>query len=58
MPRTEVTISATEVPQFERLVRFLEDVAGYAELETDLELRQLVEDCRSDLLEHKRGPDP
>ena len=49
----ELKISVTELPQFERLVRFASEVEGYAREESDpwarASLQQLVDDLRDDL---------
>jgi muramoyltetrapeptide carboxypeptidase LdcA involved in peptidoglycan recycling len=50
MHTSHVKISLTEMPHFRRLVMFLEDVESHAAEHCDLELKQLVEDTRSDLL--------
>lgn len=57
MPQSHVTISMTEIPHFARLVRFLTDVDDYAHREVDLELKDLVEDCRAELLERHGDAD-
>jgi hypothetical protein len=46
----ELTLSVTEMPQFRRLAKFLEDVDAYAAREIDLELKGIVDDCHGDLM--------
>ena len=52
MPSSDhvVRISATEFPQFVRLVEFAQQVDDYAEETDDYALKALVDECREDLL--------
>ena len=52
MARSElvVEVSCTELPHFRRLVAFMEAVDAFASEECDLALKDLVEDCRGDLM--------
>lgn len=45
-----VEITATEMPHFRRLVEFVEQVEQLADERCDLELQDLVEAVRDDLL--------
>jgi nitrate reductase assembly molybdenum cofactor insertion protein NarJ len=42
-------ISATELPEYERLIEFLAAVDEYAARECFLDLKEMVESCRHDL---------
>lgn len=56
MPRhAKVTISATELPQYRRLVEFLEEVEEFAELGEYPVLVAMVEQCRGDLARRQLG---
>lgn len=50
MPRNIIKVSVTQLPAYRRLVDFLVAVDVLAADRVDLELRGLVEDCRTDLL--------
>lgn len=50
MPNSTITVSATEFPQFARLVEFLREVDQHADAECDIALKALVETCHEDLL--------
>lgn len=45
-----VEISMTELPAFRRLVTFLEEAEAHADEQCDIALKELVDDCREDLL--------
>jgi hypothetical protein len=49
-PQAVFKVSVTEVPQFRRLVEFLEAVENVGRINADDELQELVEECREDLL--------
>lgn len=49
MAKSSITISVTEMRPYRRLVDFLQDVDRYADENVDLELQDMVEDCRNDL---------
>jgi hypothetical protein len=48
-------IAATEMPQYRRLVGFLQQVAVYADQECDPGLRATVDSCTLDLLRMRGG---
>ena len=51
MPRSiTMKFTMTEVPHFRRLVDFLAEVERHADEECDVALKDLVEECREDLL--------
>jgi len=50
MARTDITVSVTETRQYRRLVQFLMDVESLASVNADDELREIVNECRVDLL--------
>jgi hypothetical protein len=49
MASTRVTVSATDFPQYRRLVDFLHDVEGYARLTADDDLAARAEAVWADL---------
>jgi hypothetical protein len=56
MARHKVEVSATEVPQFRRLVEFLHDVEIHAVAFNDDDLLELVHETRDDLLVMRLEP--
>ena len=50
MPRAELSLSVTELPQFRRLVDFVVDVGEYAHEQGDEGLQSLLQDLADDLL--------
>lgn len=50
MAEHSITVSATEIPQFRRLAAFLTEASVHADATEDDELRDLVRECRIDLL--------
>lgn len=51
MPATaRVEVTATELPQFRRLVRFLEDMDSLRRVNGDEEVQALAQECRDDLI--------
>lgn len=47
MARATGTITVTEIPQFRRLVQFLEDMDSLGRVNADEEIQGMVEDCRA-----------
>lgn len=45
-----IIVSATEIPQFRRLAAFLTEASVYADATEDDDLREMVRECRIDLL--------
>jgi hypothetical protein len=51
MPATaHIEVTATELPQFRRLVRFLEDMDSLGRVNGDEEIQALAQECRDDLV--------
>lgn len=55
MAEINIRVSATEFPQFRRLVEFVTEITVHADATDDDELRGLVKGCRADLLEMTIG---
>lgn len=51
MAHATINFSVTEMPHFRRLVNFMVDVEQLADERCDLELHDLVEEARDDLLQ-------
>lgn len=49
-PSHRISVSATEIPHFRRLVDFVTEVSVHADATDDDELREIVRQCRIDLL--------
>lgn len=56
MAKHRIEVSATELPHFRRLVRFLEDVSEHADDRCDVVLQRMVREVRIDLLKIMSGP--
>lgn len=46
-----IEVSMTETEQFQRLVQFMFEVEEHADIIEDADLTELVENCRTDLLQ-------
>lgn len=57
MKKLEGKVSATEVPQYRRLAEFYAEVERYADSEGDTRLREIVDECRRDLLRMAGAPE-
>jgi len=57
MASARVEVSATDFPQFRRLVDFLHEMEDYARLTADEDLAGRVETVRADLRAIKTNPD-
>jgi hypothetical protein len=50
MPEHTIEVTVVDLPLFARLVKFLEEVESHAHSEVDLTLKEMVDECRDDLL--------